>query len=224
MYIIYQTTNIVNNKIYIGVHNGLHQDYLGSGTLITKAIRKYGKKAFTRQIIDTAQSLEEAYEKEKAIVNEEFIKRADTYNIRIGGLGGAPMSDSTKEIVSRKAKDRLSDPKKNGMYGKNHSEESKLRMSKSTKGFRHSVETKNKIKASSTGRYHSEQTKQKCSVNNANHWNGKRLSKAHKEAISKSQIGQALVRTEKTCPHCGKTGKGPNMSRYHFDNCSSYQE
>ncbi len=24
---------------------------------------------------------------------------------------------------------------------------------------------------------------------------------------------------EKTCPHCGKIGKGPNMSRYHFDKC-----
>jgi hypothetical protein len=23
----------------------------------------------------------------------------------------------------------------------------------------------------------------------------------------------------RTCPHCGKTGKGPGMLRYHFDNC-----
>jgi hypothetical protein len=22
-----------------------------------------------------------------------------------------------------------------------------------------------------------------------------------------------------TCPHCGLVGKGPNMKRYHFDNC-----
>lgn len=28
-----------------------------------------------------------------------------------------------------------------------------------------------------------------------------------------------LVRTERTCPACGKVGKGPNMKRYHFDNC-----
>jgi len=27
------------------------------------------------------------------------------------------------------------------------------------------------------------------------------------------------VMKEKTCPHCGKIGKGPNMSRYHFDKC-----
>ena len=24
---------------------------------------------------------------------------------------------------------------------------------------------------------------------------------------------------ERECPHCGKVGKGPSMSRYHFDNC-----
>jgi hypothetical protein len=24
---------------------------------------------------------------------------------------------------------------------------------------------------------------------------------------------------EKTCPHCNKTGSGPNMTRYHFDKC-----
>lgn len=24
------------------------------------------------------------------------------------------------------------------------------------------------------------------------------------------------------CPHCGKQGKGPNMTRYHFDNCKTF--
>lgn len=27
---------------------------------------------------------------------------------------------------------------------------------------------------------------------------------------------------EKTCPHCNKTGKGGNMTRYHFNNCKEY--
>ena len=25
-----------------------------------------------------------------------------------------------------------------------------------------------------------------------------------------------------TCPHCGKVGRGPNMSRYHFNKCQAY--
>lgn len=28
--------------------------------------------------------------------------------------------------------------------------------------------------------------------------------------------------TQHTCPHCLKQGKGPNMKRYHFDNCKKY--
>ena len=32
--------------------------------------------------------------------------------------------------------------------------------------------------------------------------------------------GYTVTRSEKTCPHCNKTGRGPNMTRYHFDNCN----
>ena len=31
--------------------------------------------------------------------------------------------------------------------------------------------------------------------------------------------GYLVTRSELTCPHCDKVGKGPNMKRYHFDNC-----
>jgi hypothetical protein len=31
--------------------------------------------------------------------------------------------------------------------------------------------------------------------------------------------GYRVTRTEKKCPHCNKSGKGPNMTRYHFENC-----
>lgn len=35
----------------------------------------------------------------------------------------------------------------------------------------------------------------------------------------KGRLPLQINRTERTCPHCGKVGKGPNMSRYHFDKC-----
>lgn len=39
MYIIYQIRNLVNSKIYIGVHNGKNKSYLGSGLALQQAIK-----------------------------------------------------------------------------------------------------------------------------------------------------------------------------------------
>jgi hypothetical protein len=55
--IIYKTTNTINNKIYIGkaIHN--NPKYLGSGLLLNRAIKKYGREMFVREVIDTAETL-----------------------------------------------------------------------------------------------------------------------------------------------------------------------
>lgn len=44
--IIYKTTNKINGKIYIGRYCGNRSSYLGSGSYLKRAIRKYGKDNF----------------------------------------------------------------------------------------------------------------------------------------------------------------------------------
>lgn len=49
-YYVYLTTNLVNNKKYIGQHYGEVTDsYIGSGSILKKAIEKYGKNNFKKK-------------------------------------------------------------------------------------------------------------------------------------------------------------------------------
>lgn len=49
---VYCTTNTLNNHKYIGSHSGqLDDSYFGSGIHISKAIKKYGKKYFVKDIL-----------------------------------------------------------------------------------------------------------------------------------------------------------------------------
>lgn len=87
---IYKTTNLINNKIYIGYHHSddIENDkYLGSGEYLLKAIKKYRRKNFKREILFEFDNQEDAYNKENELVDEIFVKRKDTYNTSIGGKG-----------------------------------------------------------------------------------------------------------------------------------------
>ena len=87
---LYQITNLVNNKIYIGVHStkDMNDGYMGSGINIQSAIKKYGINNFKKDILYTFDNAGDMYAKERELVTEEFLLRNDTYNLRIGGTGG----------------------------------------------------------------------------------------------------------------------------------------
>lgn len=87
-YLVYQITNLINNKIYVGVHKGTPDDgYMGSGRIITRAILKYGVENFRKEILKVCETSEEMYAEESRIVTQEFIDRVDTYNLTCGGHG-----------------------------------------------------------------------------------------------------------------------------------------
>lgn len=100
--ILYMTVNTVNNKIYIGIHitNKPYEfdNYYGCGICGTGsywfkhpkypfqyACKKYGLKAFKRYTLQVFDNYDDARKKEAEIVNEEFLKRSDVYNVALGG-------------------------------------------------------------------------------------------------------------------------------------------
>lgn len=86
-YTVYKVTNNINNKYYIGLHKteDPYDSYLGSGHLITAAIKKYGIKNFSKEILFIFNTLEEAALKEAELVNPN---NSLSYNLKSGGLGG----------------------------------------------------------------------------------------------------------------------------------------
>lgn len=89
---VYQITNLINNKIYVGKHKSEKHPtingYYGSGKQIIAAVKKYGVENFKKEVLYYCSSKEDMAAKEEEIVTEDFVKRSDTYNMHKGGNGG----------------------------------------------------------------------------------------------------------------------------------------
>ena len=83
----YKITNLINNHFYYGIHStdNLDDGYMGSGTRLKRAYKKYGIENFQKEIIKFFKSREELAEYELEIVNEELIADPNCYNISKGG-------------------------------------------------------------------------------------------------------------------------------------------
>lgn len=212
-YYAYKITNLVNQKIYIGIHqtNNINDNYMGSGKLLRRAYKKYGLANFQKDIIQFFETQEDMAQFELDMVNEEFRSRKDTYNIAIGGGYGS--------------KD------KNGLTFSNHSHslESKIKMSCSTKGRKLSDEHKKKLSINNWAR--------KDPVKQKEH--ARKAASKTKTEEHKQKIREALINLRKThkqeniggfknkgvkkptviCPFCSKTVARHLANRWHFNNC-----
>lgn len=139
LYYIYKTTNKINGKNYIGQHRISSPKtpyYIGSGKLLLKAIKKYGKENFENEIIyvctednvDLYEMFFIAYFKAKG--------KAE-YNIEKGGKG---CKSNTIEKMSKSHRNRK------------HTEESKRKISNSKLGHFVSEESKEKMRKAKIGK------------------------------------------------------------------------
>lgn len=89
-YFIYKTTNKINGKYYIGMHktDDLEDGYLGSGTHFKRALEKYGRENFEREILEYCNSDDEMHLAEARYITEDVINDKNSYNLKLGGYGG----------------------------------------------------------------------------------------------------------------------------------------
>jgi group I intron endonuclease len=171
--IIYKTTNLINQKFYVGKDTHNNPNYYGSGKRLKLAIQKYGLDNFKKEIIESCNCLEELNEREKFWIKElNAIKEG--YNISLGGDGGDTISNNPKKYEISK---KISKANKGKFIGKKNSKETREKISKKLKGRfigeknpnygkNHTDEAKNKIREKALGRVVSEETRQKISIKN----------------------------------------------------------
>jgi histone H3/H4 len=113
-YILYRTTCTVNGKYYIGKHktDDLADDYLGSGLALKRAIRKYGKENFSREILGEFATQDELDMAEKQMITEEILSDPNCYNLALGGQGGFLGNSITQKIRDSWTKERRNNASK----------------------------------------------------------------------------------------------------------------
>lgn len=99
-HIVYKTTHTESGKYYIGVHStdNLSDGYMGSGRLLKLAIEHYGKDAFTREILHFCDTKQDAFNKERELVNRSFVLDEQTFNLCEGGSGHKGADQRSRNI------------------------------------------------------------------------------------------------------------------------------
>lgn len=227
---IYKTTNIINGKFYFGkseFNSDENPEYLGSGILLKKAIKKYGKENFIKQIIeDNVECTEQLNKLEKYYISNNI--NENCYNLAEGGNGGNTIKHYTEERL-KQFKEKMSNVttgENNPFYGQTHTEETKNKISESKTGSKYSDEFKKKCSKRmlgntiNNGRKHNDKTKQKHSENNSgegNHMFGKQHSEKTLNLISDRIKESKKIKIK--CEHCNKEVDKGNFNRWHGDNC-----
>jgi hypothetical protein len=139
------------------------------------------------------------------------------------------MSEKQKELLSNQIKGNknpacrpdVREKIRQKALGRTFSEEIKQKMSENRKaeknfyyGKKHTEEIKQKMKEKAKGRYSLNWFVEKYGEN------GNKLYEEKCQSL-RGKKTKKIIRTELQCPYCNLIGKGPNMKRYHFDNCKN---
>jgi len=170
---------MINNKMYVGKMSkpvNKSKYYLGSGVVINKAIQKYGKESFIKEILEENIKPEELSIREIFWIEKLNTKRPNGYNLTDGGEGTAGYKKTHTQIENhRKA-----------ITGKKASEETRKKMSDAHKGKKLSPEHVMNVSKALTGRKLSPEHIKKVSEGNK----GKKISEDQKRMISEFHKGR----------------------------------
>ena len=162
---VYKITNTINGKAYIGIsihepEKGRIKDHLsGKGNrIIARAVKKYGKEAFTYEILEANVFDEFLPELEVAYIAKFNTVAPHGYNLTYGGDHAIPSAASCSKMsearkgrrFSKEHRRKISEAHK-GKKRKPFSVEHRHKLSEANKGKTRSVETRRKMSEAQKG-------------------------------------------------------------------------
>lgn len=199
---VYEIINLMNNKKYIGkrsCHCSIEDDdYMGSGILLKKAYKKYGKDKFKKSIVKICLSSDEAYSFEKYLIEKVHAYESPMYYNIAGGGKGAGVGESHPNFnmtVSEETRARLS----KALKGKPKPESQRIKLSQYHKGRHLKEETKEKLRVHFSQRYKGE----------GNPFYGKKHTKETREKLRQINLGKK--QSEETRMKYNRKGKNNPM-------------
>ena len=179
-YCVYRHTNKANGKVYIGITGDIPEHRWANGlryqgnVYFNNAINKYGWDGFEHEILHEGLSQEEASRLEVELIAEhQSFDRRFGYNIALGGVGHASISEETRQKMRES---HLGE--KNHNFGKPKTDDVKEKLSISNKKYKKEHPPK-------TGWHHTEETRAKMRAKwykRFNPWEGK---KRPREVVAK---------------------------------------
>ena len=77
---------------------------MGSGKYLNRSIEKNGIENFTKEILFVFDNPETMFAKEAELVNEDYLSEGNTYNLKLGGLGGWIYVNSNTDLRQQTSK------------------------------------------------------------------------------------------------------------------------
>jgi len=143
--------------------SNLEDGYFGSGKILRRSLNKHGKANHLKEILEWCEDRSSLKQREKELVNESLVSDTNCMNLQLGGGGGFTGEDHRQKFIEGGKPytwtERWNDPEfyenkskeasalfkrlhregvfdnvnNRGMLGKNHSTESKQKMSETKK-------------------------------------------------------------------------------------------
>lgn len=230
---IYKTTCLITGKWYIGMHStdNLADGYQGSGTHLSRSVKKHGKENHVCEVLEFLQDRESLARREDELITEELRKEPLCMNIARGGIGNFPgfvSSEESKEKNSIASKKMWDDRKASGWIAPPQKPEHVAKRAAANAGKKRTAEQIENLNRGQQGYYETADkalllergqkaalTRIERGTNKGGRPKGLAMSEEQKQRQSVQMAGDNRMSIRASCMHCRKETTAVAIKQFH---------